>query len=74
LGPIRLEGMMHGIVIFIGALVVEWNSTFLIFSLIKEGTTEKVLKFIAHLKSIYNKNFGLFEQKMFFNPTERFKQ
>jgi hypothetical protein len=31
----------------------EWNSTFFAFSLIVEGTTEKVLQFIMPLKSIY---------------------
>jgi hypothetical protein len=31
------------------------------FSLIIEGTTEKVLQFIMPLKSIYNKNFGIIE-------------
>ncbi len=33
------------------------------FSLIIEGTTEKVLKFIMPPKSIYNRNFGFVEQK-----------
>jgi hypothetical protein len=33
----------------------EWNSTFFAFSLIKEGTTEKVLQFIMPLESIYSK-------------------
>ncbi len=44
----------------------EWNSTFFVFSLIKEGTTEKVLQFIMPLKSVYNKIFGFIEQKMYF--------
>ncbi len=45
------------------------------FSLIIEGTTEKVLQFIMPLKSIYNRNFGFIEQKnVFLNTTERFKQ
>jgi hypothetical protein len=48
---------------------------FFAFSLIIEGTTEKVLKFIMPLKSIHNRNFGLIEQKnVFLNPTESFKQ
>ncbi len=36
------------------------------FSLIIEGTTEKVFQFIMPLKSIYNRNFGFIEQKMYF--------
>jgi hypothetical protein len=45
------------------------------FSLIIEGTTEKVLQFMLTLKSIYNRNFGFFEQKKsFLNATESFKQ
>jgi hypothetical protein len=31
--------------------------------LITEGTTEKVLKFLMRLKSIYSKNFGFIEPK-----------
>jgi hypothetical protein len=33
----------------------EWNSTFFSFSLIIEGTTEKVLQFKMPLKQIHNK-------------------
>ncbi len=36
------------------------------FSLITEGTTEKLLQFKMPLKSIHNKNLGFIEQKMFF--------
>jgi hypothetical protein len=36
------------------------------FSLIIEGTTEKVLQFILPLKSIYNKNLGFIEEKCIF--------
>ncbi len=32
-----------------------------VFSLITEGTTEKVLQFKKSLKPIYNKNFGFIE-------------
>ena len=39
---------------------------FFLFSLILEGTTEKVLQFKMPLKSIYNRNFGFIEQKMYF--------
>ncbi len=39
---------------------------FFAFSLIIEGTTEKVFQFIMPLKSIYNRNFGFIEQKMYF--------
>ncbi len=35
------------------------------FSLLIEGTTEKVLQFIMPLKSIYNKNLGFIKQKMY---------
>jgi hypothetical protein len=42
------------------------NSAFFAFSLIIEGTTEKVLKFIMPLKLIYNRNFGFIVQKMYF--------
>ncbi len=45
---------------------VEWNSTFFAFSLMIEGTTEKVLQFIMPLKSSYNKNLGFNEQKCIF--------
>ncbi len=34
------------------------------FSLIIEGTTQKVLQLIMPLKSIYNKNFGFIEQRV----------
>jgi hypothetical protein len=44
----------------------QWNSTFFAFSLIIEGTTEKVLQFIMLLKTIYNGNFGFIEQKKYF--------
>jgi len=36
------------------------------FRLIIEGATDKVLQFIMQLKSIYNKNLGFIEQKMYF--------
>jgi hypothetical protein len=36
------------------------------FSLIIEGTKEKVLQFIKPLKSIYNQNLGFTEQKLYF--------
>ncbi len=39
---------------------------FFAFSLIIEGTTEKVLQFMMTFKSIYNRNFGFTEQKMYF--------
>jgi len=44
------------------------------FSLIMEGTTEKVLQFKMPVKSINNKNFGFVEQKMLFWTLQRFKQ
>ncbi len=48
---------------------------FFAFSIIIEGTTEKVMQFMMPLKSIYNKNLGFIEQNnVFLNTTERFKQ
>jgi len=44
---------------------MKWNRGFFAFSLIIEGTTEKVLKFIMPLSSIYNRNFGFIEQKVY---------
>jgi hypothetical protein len=41
------------------------------FSLIIGGTTEKVLQFIIPLESMYNKNFGFNEQKMYFETLQR---
>ncbi len=35
------------------------------FWLIIEGATEKVLQFIMQVKSIYNKNLGLIDQKAY---------
>jgi hypothetical protein len=43
-------------------------------SLIVEGTTEKVSKFIMPHKSIDSKKFCLKEQNVFLNYTERLKQ
>jgi hypothetical protein len=43
------------------------------FSVLIEGTTEKVLQFKMPLMSIYNRNFGFIEQKMYFlNTAESF--
>jgi hypothetical protein len=44
----------------------KWNSTFFDFSLIIEGTTEKVLQFIMSLRSIYNQTIGFIEQILYF--------
>ncbi len=43
---------------------------FFAFSLIVEGTTEKVLKSIMPLKSIYNKNLDFAEKMYFEHNTE----
>jgi hypothetical protein len=43
----------------LSSLFAQWKSTFFAFSLIIEGTTEKVMP----LKLIYNRNFGFIEQK-----------
>jgi hypothetical protein len=42
------------------------TARFFAFSLIIEGTTEKVLQFIMPLKSICNQNLGFIEQIMYF--------
>ncbi len=44
----------------------KWNSTYFLFWLIIEGTTEKVLQFIMQFTSIYNTKLGFIEQKMYF--------
>jgi hypothetical protein len=52
---------------------LEWNSTFFAFSLIIEGTTEKVLQFILPLKTIYKQNFGFISQKCIFEHYREFQ-
>ncbi len=47
---------------------------FFAFSIIIEGTTEKVMQFMMPLKSVYNKNLGFMEKNVFLNTTDRFKQ
>jgi hypothetical protein len=44
---------------------------FFAFSIIIEGTTEKVLQFIMPFKSRYNHNIGFIEQKMYFWMLQR---
>ncbi len=54
-------------IFYLASVVVEeWNSAFFAFSLIIEGTKEKVLQLIMPLKSIYSQNLGFVEQKMHF--------
>ncbi len=50
-----------------------YNGTahFFAFSLIIEGTTENVLQFMMPFQSIYNRNFGFIEQKMYFWTLQR---
>ena len=45
-----------------------WLETprFLKFALMIEGATEKMLQFTMPLKSIYNRNVGFIEQKIYF--------
>ncbi len=44
------------------------------FSVLIEGTTEKVLQFKMPLMSIYNRNFGFIEQKnVFFEHCREFQ-
>jgi hypothetical protein len=47
-------------------LLLEWNSTFFAFLLIKEGATEKLLQFIMPLQRILKQNLGFTKQKMYF--------
>ncbi len=47
------------------------RNAFFAFSFIIEGTTEKVLQFIMPLESIYSRNSGLIEQKMYFWTLQR---
>jgi hypothetical protein len=57
--------------------VIQFNGTarFFTFSLVIEGTTEKVLQFKMPVSSIYNQNLGFIEQKnVILNTTDRFKQ
>ena len=51
----------------------QWNSAFFAFSLIIEGTTEKVRKLIMPLKSIYSQNLGFIEQKCIFEHYREFQ-
>jgi hypothetical protein len=46
---------------------------FFTFSLIIEGTTEKVLQFIMPLELIYSKNFGFIEPKCIFEHYREFQ-
>ncbi len=54
-------------------LPLQWNSAFLRWSFITEGTTEKVLQFKMPLKSIYIKTFVLLSKNVFLNTAERLK-
>ncbi len=42
------------------------TARFFAFSIIIEGSTEKVVQFIMPLKSMNNKNLGFIEQKTYF--------
>jgi hypothetical protein len=56
-------------------VLLNFNGTvcFFAFSLIIEGTTEKVLQFIMPLESVYNRNFGFIEQKLNFEHYREFQ-
>jgi hypothetical protein len=45
---------------------LQWNIAIFAILFIIEGTTEKVMQYIMPLKSIYNRNFGFIEHKMYF--------
>jgi hypothetical protein len=47
---------------------------FLTFSLIIESATEKMFQFIMTLNSIYNKNCGFIDQKIFLKATDRLEK
>ncbi len=51
---------------FVVQAKVRWNSTLFAFSLITEGTTEKVLQLKMPLQSIYNQALGFIEQNIYF--------
>jgi hypothetical protein len=44
------------------SIKIKWNSAFLPFLFIIEGTSKKVLKFLMPLGPIYNKNFCFNEE------------
>jgi hypothetical protein len=67
---ILLYGCYCQIVIYKELYYDQWNNA---FSLIIEGTTEKVLQFIMPLKSINNRNFGFIEQKINFEHCREFQ-
>ncbi len=52
--------------IMLGVVLLSVMAPFLKFSLIVEGTTEKIAQFILPLKSIYNYNLYSNQQKMYF--------
>ncbi len=47
-------------------LIQKEQHVFFAFSLIIKGTAEKVLQFMMPFKSIYSRNFGFNEQKLYF--------
>jgi hypothetical protein len=47
-------------------ITVNGTPHFFAFSLVIEGTTKEVLKFIMPYNSIYDRLFGFIEQKMYF--------
>jgi len=54
--------------------ISQWSSAFFAFSIITEGTTEKVFQFIMPLKSICNKTLVSLNKNVFLNTAERSKQ
>jgi hypothetical protein len=59
---LRAQSIKHGSLL----QIIKMEQCVFAFSLIAESTTEKVLQFQMPLKSIYNKNLGFIEQKMYF--------
>ncbi len=52
--------------------LIQWNSVFLTFSFIKEGTSKKVLQFLMPLNPIYNKSACFYKQKNYYEHCRKF--
>ncbi len=52
-------------IIYCVVRLMEWKSTFFVFSLIIEGTTEMVLQFVMPHKSFYYQSLGFIEKSIF---------
>jgi hypothetical protein len=59
---------------FLRNYLSQWNSTFFAFSMIIEGTTEKVLQFSMLIMSIFNQNLGFTEKVCIFEHYKEVKK